>query len=128
MKRTTPYLSLAVLGLALFVLLLAPLASGKAKAESVAPVGTGAANASTTDDDAAYWYFVVSYSDTDKRVTNTFYTTGSSLKVYYKLRIALDGFQGDLQGTSFATREEADQDRAAKWPGAAAIAVADPLN
>jgi len=40
-------------------------------------------------------------------VTNTFYTTGSSLKVYYRLRIALDGFQGDLEGTSFATREEA---------------------
>ena|SRR6266850_357598 len=127
MKRTTTYLSLAIAGLALFVLLLTPLASGKAKAESVAPVGAGAANASTIDD-GAYWYFVVSYSDTDKRVTNTFYTTGSSLKVYYRLRIALDGFQGDLEGTSFATREEADQDRVAKWPSAAAISVADPLN
>jgi hypothetical protein len=127
MKRTTPYLSLAITGLALFVLLLAPLASGKAKAESVAPLGAGAGNASTTDD-AAYWYFVVSYSDTDQRVTNSFYATGSSLKVYYKVRIALDGFQGDLQGTSFATREEADQDRVTKWPGAAAIAVTDPLN
>jgi hypothetical protein len=128
MKRTTTYLSFAIAGLALFVLLLAPLASGKAKAETVAPVGAGAANASPTDDDGAYWYFVVSYSDTDKRVTNTFYTTGSSLRVYYRLRIALDGFQGDLQGTSFATREEADQDRVAKWPSAAAVSVADPLN
>ena len=127
MKRTTPYLSLAIAGLTLFVLLLAPLASGRAKAESVAPVGDSVANASTIDD-GAYWYFVVSYSDTDKRVTNSFYATGSSLKVYYKLRIALDGFQGDLQGASFATREEADQDRAAKWPSAAAMVVADPLN
>jgi hypothetical protein len=127
MKRTTTYLSLAIAGLALFVLLLTPLASGKAKAESVAPLGAGAANVSTADD-GAYWYFVVSYSDTDKRVTNSFYATGSSLKVYYKLRIALDGFQGDLQGTSFATREEADQDRVAKWPSAAAMSVADPLN
>ena len=127
MKRTTTYLSLAIAGLALFVLLLTPLASGKAKAESVAPLGAGTATASSIDD-GAYWYFVVCYSDTDKRVTNTFYTTGSSLKVYYRLRIALDGFQGDLEGTSFATREEADQDKAAKWPSAAAIAVADPLN
>jgi hypothetical protein len=126
MKRTTPYLSLAVAGLALFVLLLAPLAAGKANAESVAPVG-GAANASTTDD-VGYWYFVVSYSETDKRVTNTFYATGSSLKVYYKVRIALDGFQGELQGTSFATREEAEQDRVAKWPNQTAIVVDDPLN
>jgi len=127
MKRTTPYLSLAVAGLALVFLLLAPLGSGKAKAEAVAPLGAGAAKASTTDD-AGYWYFVASYSDTDKRVTNTFYATGSSLKVYYKVRIALDGFQGDLQGTSFATREEADQDRVAKWPNATAIAITDPLN
>ena len=127
MKRTTPYLSLALAGLALFFMLLAPLASGKAKAESVAPVGAGAANASTTDD-AAYWYFVVSYSDTDKRVTNSFYATGTALKVYYKVRIALDGFQGDLQGTSFATREEADQDRGTNWPNATVIAVTDPLN
>jgi hypothetical protein len=126
MKRTTPYLSLAVAGLALFVLLLAPLASEKAKAESVAPVG-GSANASTTDD-VGYWYFVVSYSETDRRVTNTFYSSGSSLKVYYKVRIALDGFQGDLQGISFATREEADQDRVAKWANATAIAIDDPLN
>ena len=126
MKRTTSYLSLAVAGLALFFVLVAPHASGKAKAESVAPVG-GAANASTTDD-VAYWYFVVSYSETDKRVSNTFYATGSSLKVYYKVRIALDGFQGELQGTSFATREEADQDRVAKWPNAPAIAIDDPLN
>ena len=127
MKRTTSYLSLAVAGLALFFLLVAPLASGKAKAESVAPVGAGAANASTTED-VGYWYFVVSYSETDKRVTNTFYATGSSLKVYYKVRIALDGFQGDLQGISFATREDADQDRAAKWPNATAIVIDDPLN
>src|SRR6267143_3277641 len=127
MKRTTSYLSLAVAGLALVFMLLAPLSSGKAKAESVAPAGAGAANVSTADD-SAYWYFVASYSDTDKRVTNTFYATGSSLKVYYKVMIALDGFQGDLQGTSFATREEADQDRVAKWPSAPAMVVADPLN
>ena len=127
MKRTTPYLSLAVAGLALFFLLLAPLGSGKAKAEPIAPGGAGVAKASTTDD-AGYWYFVASYSDTDKRVTNTFYATGSSLKVYYKVRIALDGFQGDLQGTSFATREEAEQDKVAKWPNATAIAITDPLN
>jgi hypothetical protein len=127
MKRTTPYLSLAVAGLALFLLLLAPLAAGKANAESVAPVGEGVVKAPTTDD-GAYWYFVASYSDTDKRVTNTFYATGTSLKVYYKVRIALDGFQGDLQGTSFASREEADQDRVTKWPNATAIVIADPLN
>src|SRR5437870_6599790 len=122
MKRTAPYLSLAVAGLALCLLLLAPLGSGKAKAEAVAPLDAGGAKASTTDD-AGYWYFVASYSDTDKRVTNTFYATGSSLKVYYKVRIALDGFQGDLQGTSFATREEADQERVSKWPNATALAI-----
>jgi hypothetical protein len=127
MKRTTPCLSLALAGLALCFLLLAPLAAGTANAESVAPGDIGATKQSTVDDEA-YWYFVVSYSDTDKRVSNTFYTTGSALKVYYKVRIALDGFQGDLQGTSFATREEADQDRAAKWPNATAVAIADPLN
>ena len=127
MKRTTSYLSLAVAGLALVFMLLAPLSSGKASAESVAPAGAGAANVSTADD-SAYWYFVASYSDTDKRVTNTFYATGTSLKIYYKVRIALDGFQGDLQGTSFATREEADQDRAAKWPNVTVTAVDDPLN
>ena len=106
-------------------MMLAPLSSGKAKAESVSPAG--AANASTADD-GADWYFVVSYSDTDKRVTNTFYANGTSLKVYYKVRIALDGFQGDLQLTSFATREEADQDRGTKWPNPNVIAVDDPLN
>jgi hypothetical protein len=127
MKRTTPYLSLAVAGLLVLLVLLAPLAAGKAKAEAVAPVGGGVAKAPATDD-GAYWYFVASYSDTDKRVTNTFFANGTSLKVYYKVRIALDGFQGDLQGTSFASREEADQDRAAKWPNATALAVADPLN
>ncbi|MGH9931890.1 MAG: hypothetical protein ACREA9_22045 [Pyrinomonadaceae bacterium] len=127
MKRTTPYLSLALAGLALTLLLLAPFASGKTKAEPLTPVGGAAANASTTDE-VGYWYFVVSYSETDKRITNTFYATGSSLKVYYKVRIALDGFQGDLEGTSFATREEADQDRAAKLPNAQVIAIADPLN
>lgn len=126
MKRTTPYLSLAVAGLALAFMLLSPLASGKAKAEPLAPLAP-AANAAATED-VGYWYFVASYSDTDKRVTNTFYATGTSLKVYYKVRIALDGFQGDLQGTTFATREEADQDRAAKWPNAAVIPIADPLN
>ena len=127
MKRTTPCFPLAVAGLALFLLLLAPLAAGKANAVSVAPADMGATKRSTVDDEG-YWYFVVSYSDTDKRVSNTFFATGSSLKVYYKVRIALEGFQGDLQGTSFATREEADQDRADKWPNATAIAIADPLN
>ncbi len=126
MKRTTPYLSLALAGLALTLMLLAPFASGKAKAEPVAPVGA-AENVSTADD-VGYWYFVASYSETDKRVTNSFYATGTSLKVYYKVRIAMDGFQGDLQGTSFATREEADQDRAAKWPNAQLVEIADPLN
>src|SRR6267143_231419 len=122
MKKTTTYLSLAIAGLAMLLVLLAPLAAGKARAESVVPAGEGIAKAPATDD-AAYWYFVASYSDSDKRVSNTFYATGTSLKVYYKVRIALDGFQGDLQGTAFASREEADQDRAAKWPNVTVTAV-----
>ena len=124
MKRTT--LTLAVAGLALFILMLTPHASGTAKVHAVAPESSSA-NVPTAEDEA-YWYFVVSYSDTDKRVTNTFWASGSSLKVYYKVRIALDGFQGDLQGSSFATREEAEQDRATKWPNATFIAIDDPLN
>lgn len=126
MKRTTLNLSVALASLALVILLLAPQASGTAKVHAVAPESNGA-NVSTADDEA-YWYFVVSYSDTDKRVTNSFWATGSSLKIYYKVRIALDGFQGDLQGVSFATREEAEQDRASKWPNATVIAIDDPLN
>src|SRR6266540_1537912 len=121
MKRTTSYLSLAFAALALAILL-PPFATTDTMAKTADPAGAGTVKLSTTDDEASYWYFVVTYNDSDKRVTNTFYATGAALKVYYKVRVALDGFQGDIQGTSFATREEADQDRATKWPNAQPVA------
>ena len=127
MKRTTPYFSIAIAGIAMALLLLTPFGFSKTKAASPGPMSNNATNAATTDE-GAYWYFVASYSDTDKRVTTTFYSSGAAVKVYYKVRIAMDSFQGDLNGASFATREEADQDRAANWPNAQVVSVADPLD
>jgi hypothetical protein len=103
---------------------------------SSVPAGTSqaaAANITThsvtanVDEDTGYWYFVVSYSDTDKRVTNTFYAEGNNLKVYYKVRVALNGFQGDMEGFSFASREEAEQSLAA-LNNSQRIMLPDPLN
>lgn len=126
MKRT-PYFSIAIAGIAMALLLLAPFGFSKTNAASRRPLSNNATNAATTDD-GVYWYFVASYSDSDKRVTTTFYASGAAVKVYYKVRIAMDGFQGDLKGMSFATREEAEQDRATNWPNAHLVPVADPLN
>jgi hypothetical protein len=127
MKRTTSYLTLSIAMIALALIVWTPGASSKATARTIGTSVTGSTKVST-DDEAPYWYFVVSYSDTDKRVTNTFYSSGAALRVYYKVRVALGGFQGDLEGTSFATRQEAEEARAANWPNAQVVSISDPLD
>jgi len=126
MKRTTSYLTLFIAMTAFAFILSMPGASSRVTAKTIgaSPIGT---TKISTDDEAPYWYFVVTYSDTDKRVTNTFYSSGAALKVYYKVRLALGGFQGDLEGTSFATRQEAEDARAANWPNAQVLSISDPL-
>lgn len=127
MKKKTSYLPLLIAFAALTFILLTQGGSSKVRAETAGTATAGASNIST-DDEAPYWYFVISYSNTDKRVTNTFYSSGPALKVYYKVRVALGGFQGDLEGTGFATREEAEQARATNWPNAEVVAISDPLD
>jgi len=126
MKRTASYLTLFIAMIAFAFILSTPGASSSVTAETIgaSPIDT---TKISTDDESPYWYFVVTYSDTDKRVTNTFYSSEAALKVYYKVRLALGGFQGDLEGTNYATRQEAEDARAANWPNAQVISISDPL-
>jgi hypothetical protein len=126
MKRTTCYLTLSIAIISLAVILSTPGALSKVNAKTTCASAPAAMKISTADE-ATYWYFVVTYSDTDKRVTNTFYSSEAALKVYYKVRLALGGFQGDLEGISFATRQEAEDSRAANWANAQVVTISDPL-
>ena len=124
MKRTTYYLTLFITMIALALILSTPGASSKVSAKAAS---TALVSKISTADETPYWYFVITYSDTDKQVTNIFYSSEPALKVYYKVRLALGGFQGDLEGTSFATRQEAEDSRSANWPNAQVVSISDPL-
>jgi hypothetical protein len=68
---------------------------------------------STNSSGGSYWFFVITFGENDVRVTNSFYTTGTHLEVYGKVRKALGGFTGELLGTGdFSSLEAAEQERA----------------
>jgi len=104
---------------------LAPRAAG---ASAPAAYVAGAAHAEAQEE-GAYFYFVVTYAENDQRVTNTFFTEGTNLRVYKKVRRALGDFMGDITCFGpFVTREEADQDKAANAPNLRVVELPDPLN
>lgn len=85
-------------------------------------------------DTTSFWYFIVDYGNSDRRVTNVVSASGPDVAVYYQVRAALGGFQGRLQGVHgpspemrFANFEEANDHRNDRWSSAPAIQLADPL-
>lgn len=133
MKNKNTYRTISALCSAFALLTQLGYAGPSAKAASVLPTPTTAGLYAATAEECGYWYFEAGGAENGKKLTNTFHTCGKTLEVYVNVRLALGAFEGELGAHGpFATREEADADKAA-WreanPGAGTqeISVADPL-